>query len=801
MPELIVRFRLATHTKAEWEAKESSCKPLKGELCVYSDIKKAKLGDGSTLLKDLEFLWLSDSEVEELIAELEQGITTKINEVAAQISAHTGNTSNPHNVTKEQVGLGKVENKTSSEILGELTGQHIIDKLGFTPSGSDTKYSVMLGATASSDGVMGLAPAPAAGSQGSFLRGDATWDIIDIADVNGLDAELEGKAPVSHGTHVTYAATEPKIAGTASVGTANTVSRGDHVHPAQTTITGNAGSATKLANARKIELSGDVTGSTTFDGSGDKSIAATLANSGVTAGNYGPSSDDAPGYSGTFEVPYFTVDAKGRVTVAATRTITLPADNSKEYSLSSFGVTASAAELNYMTGVTSGVQTQLNAKVPTTRKINGKALSEDINLSATDVSAIPSSSKGAKSGVAELDENGFVPASQLPSYVDDTVEGYYNSTDGKFYKEESFTTEIAGESGKIYVNINGDSKTFRWSGTTFVEISKSLALGTTSSTAFAGDKGQVAYEHATAKGSAFSSGLYKITTNAHGHVTGATAVQKSDITDLGIPSENTTYSAAGTNLGLVKSGGDVTVTDGVITVNDDSHAHTIANIDGLQSVLDGKAPTSHGTHVTYGSDDPKSAGTASAGTADSVSRSDHVHPAQTTITGNAGTATKLANARNISLSGDVTGSASFDGSGDKTISTTLANSGVTAGSYGPSANGAPGAQGSFLVPYITVDAKGRVTAIASKTITLPAESDENVQADYSDSDANYPILMASDSVSDGDKDHAYYNNEMYANPSTATLGMKNIVASESITVGGATITRDAANSRVVISVP
>lgn len=62
-----------------------------------------------------------------------------------------------------------------------------------------------------------------------------------------------------------------------------------------------------------------------------------------------------------------------------------------------------------------------------------------------------------------------------------------------------------------------------------------LALGTTSSTAFRGDYGNTAYQHATAKGAAFSSGLYKITTNAQGHVTAATKVVKADITALGIP--------------------------------------------------------------------------------------------------------------------------------------------------------------------------------------------------------------------------------------------------------------------------
>ena len=61
----------------------------------------------------------------------------------------------------------------------------------------------------------------------------------------------------------------------------------------------------------------------------------------------------------------------------------------------------------------------------------------------------------------------------------------------------------------------------------------------------------------------------------------------------------------------------------------------------------GAAAASHGTHVTYGTSAPLANGTASAGTAASVSRSDHVHPLQTTISGNAGSATKLATARTI----------------------------------------------------------------------------------------------------------------------------------------------------------
>ncbi|MFL9833738.1 hypothetical protein [Chryseobacterium terrae] len=82
---------------------------------------------------------------------------------------------------------------------------------------------------------------------------------------------------------------------------------------------------------------------------------------------------------------------------------------------------------------------------------------------------IPLSQKGAANGVAMLDASGQVPASQLPSYVDDVLEGYFKAADGKFYKEAAYTTLIAGETGKIYVSLD-TNKTYRWTGTTFVYI-------------------------------------------------------------------------------------------------------------------------------------------------------------------------------------------------------------------------------------------------------------------------------------------------------------------------------------------
>lgn len=85
--------------------------------------------------------------------------------------------------------------------------------------------------------------------------------------------------------------------------------------------------------------------------------------------------------------------------------------------------------------------------------------------------------------------------------------------------------------------------------------------------------------------------------------------------------------------------------------------------------------------------------------------------------GKADTAGTFTSAKSVTLTGDVRGTASSKAGWS--ITTTLANSGVTAGSYGPSSNASPAHGGTFSVPYVTFDAKGRATAASTKTITLP----------------------------------------------------------------------------------
>lgn len=155
--------------------------------------------------------------------------------------------------------------------------------------------------------------------------------------------------------------------------------------------------------------------------------------------------------------------------------------------------------------------------------------------------------KGAANGLAELDANGLVPSSQLPSYVDDVIEGYYYNS--KFYKESTHITEISGETGKIYIDLDTE-KTYRWSGSAFAVISETLALGTTSSTAYRGDYGNTAYLHATDANrltTAQSEGLYKIATTAEGHIKTVAAVTSTDLSDLGIAITDTKNTAGSTD--------------------------------------------------------------------------------------------------------------------------------------------------------------------------------------------------------------------------------------------------------------
>ena len=641
---------------------------------------------------------------------------------------------------------------------------------------------------------------------------------------------------------------------------------------------------------------------------------------------------------------------------------------------------ANTSHNHSITNITN-LQSELNNKVPTSRTINGKTLNQNITITANDIGADPAGS--AESALETAKE-------YVRTTIETTVDDL-NTTIGS--KAEA--VDLTSHTGNTTVHTNATersnwNKAYTHSQATHARTDATkVADSSTNGNILINDQEVNVYTHPshTAK----SAGLYKITVDGSGHVSNTTAVTKSDITALGIPSSDTTYNTgtestagivklynttgtdtdgtmtqsaiksaldgksdsghthssyvnqnafsnvkvgdtvisadtttdtltlvAGSNvtitpdstndkitisatdttysavtqsanglmsstdktkldgiaegankytlpvatssaLGGVKSGGDISIaTDGTVTINDDSHNHTISNIDNLQSTLDGKAASSHGTHVSFSTtapvmdgtasvgtassvarsdhkhptdtsraaashthDDryytetevdtklaekansshgthvsfsdtaPKAAGTASVGTAGTVSRSDHVHPLQTTISGNAGSATKVNNNLAIKLNGGTTEGTdlfTFNGSSAKTINITPSSIGASASGHThssyvnqnafsnvkvgdttvaadtttdtltlvagsnvtitpdstndkitisatdtvythpsytartgvPSANASPGFGGTFTVSQPVSDATGHITAINSRTITIPS---------------------------------------------------------------------------------
>ena len=158
-------------------------------------------------------------------------------------------------------------------------------------------------------------------------------------------------------------------------------------------------------------------------------------------------------------------------------------------------------------------ESEMNTKLSGKSNTGHKHVKADItdfptSMPASDVKAWakaankPSYTLGEVSGNLDVNRlSGVIDAAHLPSYVDDVIEGYLSG--GKFYTTKSssgtYSGEITAEAGKIYVDLN-NNKTYRWSGSAYVVISETIALGTTHSTAGYGDESRAAYNHSTKTG-------------------------------------------------------------------------------------------------------------------------------------------------------------------------------------------------------------------------------------------------------------------------------------------------------------
>lgn len=368
----------------------------------------------------------------------------------------------------------------------------------------------------------------------------------------------------------------------------------------------------------------DITGGGVVTGvKGDKEQSYHQGNVSLGADDVGAVAANAPITAGT--ATKITYDAKGLVTAGAQLTATDIPDLGTTY--------VKQTEK----GAASGVATLgTDSKIPVSQ--------------IPTLGYIPTTEKGTASGVATLGEDGRVPSSQLPSYVDDVIDGYYYNN--KFYQEEAHTNEITPEGGKIYIDIGTvtPNQEYRWSGTQYVAIPSSLALGETAGTAYEGNKGKQNADNIAA----IIAGTQKV-----GSATSAdTATEATHATSADSATEATHATSA----------------DSATT------ATTATNAGNVTTSINGKAITS--IFETNGTTVKEATHAASANSATNATNA-------TT----AATATKLATAQSISLTGDVTGTANFDGSAAASIAAVLANIGE-AGTYS----------------VVTTDTKGRVTA-------------------------------------------------------------------------------------------
>lgn len=319
-----------------------------------------------------------------------------------------------------------------------------------------------------------------------------------IADVSGLQSALDGKAASSHGTHVSYSTTAPVMDGTASVGTATTVARSDHKHPTDTSRASktefdtHASDTTKHitstertnwgaaythsqaahapSNAEKNQnaFSNIAVGSTT--------VAADTATDTVTfVGSNVTITPDATNDKITFAVADGTTSAKGVVKLenstssTSTTTAATPSSVKSAYdlantaktnaataqsradsayslaegkvdSLSDLGITATATELNYMDGVTSNVQTQLDSKADSSALIGESTTGTEYTI---DDSAVTAGNGAEIFNAYTDDEENYVHAN-IASGMYSHAEGATTVASGDWSHAEGIETIASG---------------------------------------------------------------------------------------------------------------------------------------------------------------------------------------------------------------------------------------------------------------------------------------------------------------------------------------------------------------------
>ena len=336
--------------------------------------------------------------------------------------------------------------------------------------------TTMKGATDTSDGASGLVTTPPKGASNRYLRSDGTWSVPPDTNTTYSNATTSSAGLMS-------SSDKSKLDGIAS-------GANKYVHPDYTekanglykvTVDSkghvSATTAVTKADITALGIPGQDT-NTTYE-------TGTASTAGVTKlyTSTGTNTD------GTMTQKAINDALSGKAAVGHDHTI------SNITGLQDSLDSKALKEHNHAISEVTGLQAELDGKSSTTHTHDNRYYTEseiDTKLNAKSNTGHAHAASDITSGTLSADRlpsipvsklNGVINAANLPSYVDDVME--YTTVDD-FPK--------TGEAGKIYVATK-TNLTYRWGGSGYVEISPSLALGTTASTAYRGDLGQIAYTH------------------------------------------------------------------------------------------------------------------------------------------------------------------------------------------------------------------------------------------------------------------------------------------------------------------
>lgn len=566
------------------------------------------------------------------------------------LNTHTSNTDNPHSVTKEQVGLGNVDNTSDLEKPISTAVQTELNSINNNITSIETDITMVKSNIDTIETNLNTVETDldTVETDVSNLKNSVAEVEDDIDSINTtvsshttkLDTIEEGANRITVDTALSTTSNNP-VSNSVITAAINSLNEGGAITYEEATQTASglmsAADKTKLDSLENYVLP----------------VATSETLGGVKQGNNVTIAED-----GTLSVELNNESITIEDATQEKSGLMSATDKTKLDSLSNYddteikqSITTLESTVSQQSTTIESVQTDLSNKVD---KETDKGLSTN-DYTTTEKEKLANIEENANNytlPVATTDTLGGIKAGSNVSIESDgtlnvTDTTYTNATteaDGLMSKEDK--VKLDGLDNYDDTEIKSQITTLTSSIENKVDKVSGKDLSTNDYTTEEKEKLAGITEGATKVAQSSTNGNILINDSEVTVYTQPTLTSSEVITALGYtPSQtDTTYEVATTSTNGLMSSTDKTKLDGIET---------------------------GATANTASSTTPLANGTATVGTEDAYARGDHVHPLQTTVSGNAGTATRLATARTITLTGDVTGSTTFDGSANSSITTTI----------------------------------------------------------------------------------------------------------------------------------